>query len=344
MGIRTRISSIRTKLARSIQRGPHWARALYFAVASEPFEREKTSVNAGITRFLESSDETTEIFELRRAIHMIEKGLTMNPRRITFATSYIERTIDLYSDLAKNSDVSVREEFGWMTAVLDGYFEATKASKSVDIARARREYQLNRVRPVASAQGPHPAGPVEHENVYESLQSIVEGRRSVRWFNNTPVDRAVVDRAVQIAMESPTACNRQPYRFLIFDEPEAVHAVASVPMGTAGYEHQLRGVIVVVGDLSAFFDERDRHLIYIDSSLATMGLILGLESQGVSTCCINWPDIPAKDVRMRELIGLRSFEKVVMLVAYGYRDEHGLVPFSQKKPLDLAREYRKVVR
>lgn len=152
--------------------------------------------------------------------------------------------------------------------------------------------------------------------------------------------RDLVDRAVEVAAESPTACNRQPYRFEIFDDPVSTAKVAAIPMGTDGYEHQLPGLIVIIGNLAAFFDRRDRHLIYVDGCLAAMGLVYALESQGVNSCCINWPDLPDREADMRRLLGMANYERVVMLIAYGYADPAALVPFSAKRPVGEIRRYR----
>ena len=164
----------------------------------------------------------------------------------------------------------------------------------------------------------------------------------MRWFSDREVAREKVDAAVSVAAEAPTACNRQPYRFAIFDNQVDVQAVAEIPMGTRGFRSQIPGIIVVIGDLSAFFDVRDRHLIYIDSCLASMGLLLALETQGISSCVINWPDMPDREQRMRELLGLAEHERVIMLIAYGYPLEDGLAPFSAKAPLSEARSYPSV--
>jgi nitroreductase len=71
-----------------------------------------------------------------------------------------------------------------------------------------------------------------------------------------------------------------------------------------------------------------------------MGLLLGLESQGVSSCIINWPDMPDKEAAMRKLLGLEAHERVIMLIAYGYPDPESLVPFSAKRAISDARQYR----
>ena len=246
--------------------------------------------------------------------------------------------------LLRNGETDVSsDEFRWMTTVLNGYFEATQSSSSDAIARARRRFdgfQDDDSEPQRNAgHGPHTVSLSPSVSI-EDLTKLAQARRSVRWFADKPVPRETVDRAVTVAMEAPTACNRQPYRFEIVDDPGSIAKVANIPMGTRGYAHQLQGLIVIVGDLSAFFDRRDRHLIYVDASLASMGLILGLEAQGIASCSINWPDLPDREKEMSRVLGLARWERPVMLLAYGYPSGDGLAPFSAKRNIDDVRVYR----
>jgi nitroreductase len=102
-------------------------------------------------------------------------------------------------------------------------------------------------------------------------------------------------------------------------------------MGTAGYSHQIPALVVIIGDLSAFEHERDRHVPYIDSSLATMQLMLALETLGLASCPINWPDIEPLEQRMAKRLALKPFERPIMLLALGYPDPEGGIAHSAKK-------------
>lgn len=229
-----------------------------------------------------------------------------------------------------------------MYSVLVNYFSVTASSEHQLIMQARNKFReaVTFVDTAEPESGPHMAEVPMATVKIDDLELLATGRRSVRWFTSEPVARDLVDRAVRIAAESPTACNRQPYRFEIFDDPASIAKVAAIPMGTDGYDHQIPGLIVIIGNLAAFFDTRDRHLIYIDGCLAAMGLIYGLEAQGVNSCCINWPDLPDREAEMRRLLGMEPHERVVMLVAYGYADPEALVPFSAKRQVDEIRRYR----
>ena len=70
-----------------------------------------------------------------------------------------------------------------------------------------------------------------------------------------------------------------------------------------------------------------------------MAFLLALEAQGLSSCCLNWPDLEPKERRMAKLLGLAADERVIMLIALGYPDPQGLVAYSQKRPLAELRSY-----
>ena len=305
--------------------------------------RERRYVRRGIRAYERSVDSGTDLYLLRRNVHRIEKGLTMRPVRNDFAGAYIGETVDAFHGGVRSKVLAPQHpEFNWMYSVLSGYFDATATSTRPAIASSRSKFRdaLTGIDPGSPESGPHPAIPLIPTVKIDDFEALATGRRSVRWFTSESVSRDLVDRAVEIAAESPTACNRQPYRFEIFDDPTSTAKVAAIPMGTDGYEHQIPGLVVIVGNLSAFFDRRDRHLIYIDGCLAAMGLVYALEAQGVNSCCINWPDLPDREAEMRQLLGLQPYERVVMLIAYGYADPDALVPFSAKRLVDDIRRYR----
>lgn len=305
------------------------------------FGREAHSVRAGISTHLRKTKSGEEIFELRRRVHMLEKGLTMRPRRDTFAVDYIEATVRRL-EAAWRSGLMDDEMVAWARDVLDEYFAATSQSASPQISRARERYAAFVLESASPFSGPAPVGQLRPDVSAPDLFALVAQRRSVRWFLPERVEREVVDLAIATALEAPTACNRVPYRFEVFDDPADAAKVAALAGGTGGYVQNLTGLIVVIGDHSAFIHPRDRHLIYIDGSLAAMSLILGFEAAGVATCCINWPDLKGPERAMRKLLGLHEWERPVMLLAYGYADPDGLAPASPKRSMSGVRTFRKL--
>jgi nitroreductase len=70
-----------------------------------------------------------------------------------------------------------------------------------------------------------------------------------------------------------------------------------------------------------------------------MSFLFALETLGLSSCVINTPGTEGSEQRLSDELGLASYERPVMLIALGYPDPAGLVPYSQKKHLDDIRRY-----
>lgn len=320
--------------------------SLYYAVWSGAFRREHRAILEGRHRYakLVAAPEHTSAL-LRRNTHRLEKGLLMRPRRDLFGLNYIGETVACYERVAASAapvaDDAEETELQWAHDVLSEYFAVTTPDPRTDDLRRRFAAIAapcgGRTKLVPYRRDVEADPPIN----YEQLFALAKRRRSVRWFRDAPVPRDAVDRAITIAVQSPSACNRQPFGFRLFDEPALVQQVAAVPMGTPGFAHNIPMMAVVVGQLRCYPNERDRHLIYIDGSLAAMSFILALEAQGLSSCCINWPDIEERERRMAALLELEPDERPVMCIAIGYPDPEGLVAYSQKKPLDQMRRYNR---
>lgn len=274
------------------------------------------------------------IYATRRHIHMIEKGLTMRPRRNLFALDYIWDAVENVAVLCDTSEYGDANEMLWMRTVLTCYFDVVDKSHPV-VARAHKSFCDGKLEyrkdPMLGPYQP-PAG--THFDI-GSLYELARHRQSVRWFVDSPLPYEAIVHALRIAQEAPSACNRQPYQFRIINSDPLLSQITAIPMGTNGYAHNIPSLAVVIGDQSAFQDARDRHLIYIDASLAAMSFILGLQAQGIASCCINWPDLPARERKIRTALGLLDHQKVVMLIAFGYAEPGTLAPASVKKSLDL---------
>ena len=310
----------------------------YFTFFNSSFRREQQAVMHGMCAFREAATSPCGSSSLlRRNIHRLEKGLLMRPRREVFALSFIEETVTCFMTAEKKSAAGegiVDEEMKWARDVLTEYFAVTGTHSLID--RLRSEFaDVPKAPDDGLAFIPYERDLRQPSPVaIEQLEALAQRRRSVRWFLPKPVPRDLIQRAAMLAGQAPSACNRQPFEFRVYDDPELVPKVAALPGGTMGFAQNFPCVIVVLGRLRNYFDERDRHLIYIDASLAVMGFVYAAECLGLGTCCINWPDVPDREEQARALIDLAPDERPVMFVAVGYPDPEGKVAYSKKKPVD----------
>ncbi|CAB1220496.1 nitroreductase family protein [Acinetobacter bouvetii] len=305
------------------------------------FSWEHRAVLAGKKRYNESlKNPSTNTSLLRRNVHRLEKGLLMQPRRVPFGLDYIEDTVYAY-ERAVQSDSEIRE-LTWARDVISEYMLITPMHPKIEPLRNIVKNTNKKLNIFSKEEKsiPYKRSLINAPDIsYDQMLNLVKYRRSVRWFLPKKVDRSIIEKAVCIASYSPTACNRQPYEFRIFDDQALVSELIKLPMGSGGFGHQVTNLAVVVGKLRNYFDERDRHLIYIDGSLAIMSFIYALEVQGISSCCLNWPEVPELEKKMSDFLKLEADERPIMLIAFGYADMEGMVANSMKKPIELLVKY-----
>ncbi|MES2646522.1 MAG: nitroreductase family protein [Bacteroidota bacterium] len=318
--------------------------SLYYYLFDTSFDREHQAVLFGKMKHVEESKSSKKnYFLLVRNIHRIEKGLIMRPKRPVFAKDYIKETIDNFVNVWNGNELEGNPQLKWFYDVLSDYFSSASSDPFVlsQYERFKKTVESEPTKEEAFCSRSVPYKRLESgfDISFDDFYKLSKHRRSVRWFLDKKVERERIDKAIMVANQSPSACNRQPFTFHIFDDPQMVKEVVNYPMGTVGYGHSIPVLVVVVGNLDAYFDERDRHLIYIDGSLAAMSFMLALETLELSSVSINWPDIEEREMKMEQFLKLEKHQRPIMCMGVGYPDPEGLVAFSQKRSLDHIRQY-----
>lgn len=308
-----------------------WSASLYYGLFSRAFTREHYGVLQGRRAYWRSLHEDRQSYALlRRNTHRLEKGLIMRPRRAVFAEAYIEETVRMFLRAQQSSAISPNE-LAWAHDVLSEYFavvgDATVITRARELWATRIDAATARGGAVPYRRADAPALSVNTDD----LEQLFRRRRSVRWYLPDPVPPELIAQAVNMASLAPSACNRQPYAFYTVTDAARAAKIASFAGGTAGFAEQLPALIVVVGDLSAYPLERDRHCIYIDGALAAMQFMLAAETLGLATCPINWPDIEPREQALQRELQLEPYQRPIMLLAVGYADPEGGVAYSAKK-------------
>lgn len=269
------------------------------------------------------------ISNFRRNIHRIEKGLSSEILKDVFAEDYILETV-FYLKENNNEKRFDESTLRWGESVLNEYFLVTKHTITIENAysiycQIRNSEDKDWI-PYEELRRP------QLKLSYDDLLNLAERRRSVRSYHDKVVVPELVYKAMKLASLSPSACNRQSFNFLFYNDSQIVNRLTEIPGGVSGYI--LPSVIVVIGTYSGYFDERDINAPLIDASLASMSLLFALETLGLSSVCINWPNLTEKETRIRQVIDIREDEFVVMMIGVGYSTSNGKIPYSGKKCIE----------
>jgi nitroreductase len=307
-------------------------------LADESVLDEVESVKSGLEAYKEKLQNPINSSPLlRRNIHRLEKALCFPVSKPIFAEDYVVETVQVLARLISSESFD-GDEVVWAFDVLDKYFEVVDSSASPRIKDAMQQFNnllgvqdfRQKERFPRSFGSASLVEKIDGQKFYD----LCKARVSCRWFEDAFVDQRHVELAILSAGRAPSACNRQPFRFLWIRNKDLLKKVINLPFGTKGFGDELQNLIMVVGDLSCFALPRDRHLIYIDSCLAASQLMLSFTAQGLASVPINWPDVPENHSAARQLLGLERYEIPIMLIGFGYPKQEAMIPYSQKKSTD----------
>ena len=315
---------------------------IYFFLTGTYYHEQRALLQGLATYHDTESSVESRKFRMIRNIHRIEKGLSIpdKKQKNTFAEKYINEVVTDVSFLW-NTNVD-NKQLRWAIDVLADYFDTVDQTEIIRESEEEFNSFLNEISYTPENRTPFLRSEINDSPVdYEDLRTLAINRTSTRRFQQKNVPRELVDKSLEVALQSPSACNRQAYEFRIYDSPEMIDKITDLSIGASGYKDNIPMLAVIVGKQRAYFDERDKHVIYIDASHAAMSFQLSLETQGLASCCINWPAIPRNQRKIREVMDLTDDEQVVMLMAIGYPDPNKKVPYSEKKNLESIRSYNK---
>ena len=173
---------------------------------------------------------------------------------------------------------------------------------------------------------------------------LVSRRQSVRRYApGRRIPREVLDRCLEAARLAPSACNSQPWSFVVVDDPEQVRALAEAACGHAPYAMNkfamdasaLVAVVTEKMKLAARLGAQFRGVQYslVDVGIACEHLVLQAAEDRLGSCWIGW--FNERVVKSR--LGIPSGKKVDLLICLGYAADFPREKV--RKPLDEVRRY-----
>ena len=195
--------------------------SVYYTFFNRIFFREHQKLlKSRIAYRKRTMERGTSSYLLRRNIHRLEKGLIMKPKKPVFAEKYIQETVECF--VLNNNEQYDINEFKWVADVLTEYFRIVELTPVIQMAKQKFEETMLIENNVSrrinenSAEQWVPYQP-EHSTTekwsFDEFKALCMQRHSTRWFTTKLVDMRLIEKAIEVAAQAPSACNRQPFQF-----------------------------------------------------------------------------------------------------------------------------------
>lgn len=153
-----------------------------------------------------------------------------------------------------------------------------------------------------------------------NLYELIQKRQSDRKYDSRPVDRDMVIKCLESARLAPSACNSQPWKFVVVDEPELLKEMASAAagMGMNKFAAQAPVIVAVVLEKMNFTASigsviKDKEYSLLDAGIAVEHFCLQATELGLGTCILGWFD----EKKVKKLLGIGN-RRVPLLITLGY--------------------------
>lgn len=214
--------------------------------------------------------------------HAIEKGLSLPNPKVGFGESKISNILEyleIYQKQYSDNKFICRN-----VPILKAYFKFNHIAGHDNIDLYKRYKSIIKNLELSYYKGGietiYKNDIIKYSNI--DFDNFTKKRYSIRDFSSEPISINTINKALEIAKKSPSACNRQPWKVYVFKNTEIKDKLLKWQMGSRGFSSNIDTAIVVTCSLKKYFIG-ETHQAYVDGGLYSMTLIYALHSLGVGT-------------------------------------------------------------
>ena len=156
-----------------------------------------------------------------------------------------------------------------------------------------------------------------------NILELIKSRQSDRKYSDKPIEKEKLERIVEAGRMAPSACNAQPWKFVVVDQPplleKLTEAASAKLLGMNSFVSQATVMIVVVREqanlsskIGATIKNKDYSLI--DIGIASQSICLQAEAEGIGSCMLGWFD----EKSVRKTLGIPKSKRVELIITLGY--------------------------
>jgi nitroreductase len=172
------------------------------------------------------------------------------------------------------------------------------------------------------------------------FNQLVLHRESTRKYSSRPVEQGKLDIIMEACRMAPSACNSQPWKFIIATDPVIKDAVGHASYGPLmtfnKFAPQAPVIAAIVGENPGWLagiggKVKDKPFYLMDIGIVASHFCLQAAELGLGTCMLGW--FNAKEVN--KILKLPEGKRVLLLITLGYPAKEKTRKKIRKKPSEM---------
>jgi len=178
---------------------------------------------------------------------------------------------------------------------------------------------------------------IKKEEIYKTLpqnfSDFVNSRHSIRYFSKETPDLLTIKNALEIAQQTPSACNRQGWIAHIFYGSKN-QELLQWQNGAKNFENEVPFSILITANMKAFLYYEPFQL-YVDGGLYAMSLIYALHSLKLGTIPLSCGFDHKKLAKLKTNFEIPENEVPIIIIGVGCLLDEFNVAISTRKDINL---------
>lgn len=170
----------------------------------------------------------------------------------------------------------------------------------------------------------------------------IRKRRSIRKYQDRPVPKDVIDAILYSSVLSPSAMNRQPWRFIVIENKGKIQELSrkvKKQMGVLGYALRF-GEIIKSKEDTVFYGtplliivcaEKDDKWSHINCGIIAQSMFLAAYSMGLGSCFIGFANTLNNDPETLKDLKVPDGYEIIAPLVFGYPAEQKSEPKREPK-------------
>ena len=154
---------------------------------------------------------------------------------------------------------------------------------------------------------------------------LAKTRQSVRKYSARAVEPEKIARCIEAARLAPSACNSQPWKFIIVDDAALKDQIARETYNTVvafnKFVKEAPVIAVIVMEKPTLVSQiggriKDKDFYLIDIGIAAEHFCLQAAEEGLGTCMLGW----FNEKKIAQMLHLPKNKRIGLLITLGYSD------------------------
>jgi len=176
------------------------------------------------------------------------------------------------------------------------------------------------------------------------MLELIVSRQSDRKYSDKPIEKEKLERIIEAGRMAPSACNAQPWKFIIVTDPslrkKVAEAASAKLLGMNSFVNQAPVMMIIIREQPNFSSKvggtiKNRDYSLIDIGIASENICLQAEAESIGSCMIGWFD----ERMLKKILDIPASKRVELIITLGYSLSEKRE--KKRKPAEVTVSYNK---